>query len=257
MKAMLLSLLLLAGVYTAATAQPQATVYVCPPCGSTCDTLHFSAAGTCPHCGMSLTPSNTMNHPINVAVFLFNGLELLDFAGPGEVFATTPGFRVYTVAVDKTAVTCQGFVQVTPNFSIADAPSPDIIVIPGGDVDEPMNNAALLNWINRYAKDSAIVLSVCTGAGVLSKAGLLDGKTATTFHNYIHTLQRITPKAQVLSGKRFVDNGQVITTAGISAGIDGALHLVARLKGDEVAQRTAAHMEYDKWKPGEGMVVKH
>ena len=86
-------------------------------------------------------------------------------------------------------------------------------------------------------------------------AGLLDGKQATTFHSYIDPLQKATPKAKILRNARFVDNGQVITTAGVSAGIDGALHVVARLKGVEVARQTAFYMEYDKWKSSEGLVV--
>ena len=90
----------------------------------------------------------------------------------------------------------------------------------------------------------------------MGKAGLLDGKQVTTFHNYLDALQQANPTAKVLRGTRYVDNGQVVTTAGISAGIDGSLHVVAKLLGDEVARQTALNMEYDKWVPNQGLVVK-
>ena len=119
-----------------------------------------------------------------------------------------------------------------------------------------LTQAPLVRWVQDCAKHAEVMLSVCTGAGLFGKAGLLDGKQATTFHNYLDELQRATPKARILRGTRFVDNGQVITTAGISAGIDGALHVVAKLRGEAVARQAAAQMEYDKWQPNQGVVVK-
>lgn len=99
-------------------------------------------------------------------------------------------------------------------------------------------------------------MSVCTGAFILQKAGLLDGLTATTFHNAIESLREVAPKTEVLANTRWVDNGQVITTAGVSAGIDGALRVVEKLYGRETAQATAHYMEYDKWDPADGVVVE-
>ncbi|RFM28486.1 DJ-1/PfpI family protein [Deminuibacter soli] len=110
-------------------------------------------------------------------------------------------------------ITAQQFVSITPQHNPANAPKPDIIIIPGGDVEEAMQDTVLRSWLQRNAADSAIIMSVCTGAGVLSLAGLLDGKTVTTFHNFIQPLQRITPLARVVSHRRFVDNGR-ITIAG-------------------------------------------
>jgi transcriptional regulator GlxA family with amidase domain len=191
----------------------------------------------------------------NVAIFIHNGVEVLDFAGPSEVFAATQGFNVYTVSLTKEPIISQGFIRVVPTYSLTDCPRPDILVLPGGQTGPFLTNEPLISWIKRCAETAEVILSVCTGAGLLGRAGLLDGLQATTFHNYIEPLQKATPKAKILRHTRFVDNGQIITTAGVSAGIDGALHVVAKLKGLTIATQTAAYMEYDKWKPNEGLVV--
>jgi transcriptional regulator GlxA family with amidase domain len=190
----------------------------------------------------------------NVAIFIHNGVELLDFAGPGEVFASS-GFNVYTVSDTDAPIICQGFVKITPQYTIANCPRPDIIVLPGGATEIPMGNDKVIQWLKKTVPNTTVTMSVCTGAGLLSKAGLLDGATVTTFHNYIDALQQITPKAKVIRNTRFVDNGLIITTAGVSAGIDGALHVVSRLKGKEAAVSTTEYMEYDKWKPEEGLII--
>ncbi|GAB4032859.1 DJ-1/PfpI family protein [Spirosoma gilvum] len=192
----------------------------------------------------------------NVAIFIHNGVEILDFAGPSEVFASTEGFNVYTVSLTKEPILSQGFIKITPTYSLTDCPTPDIVVLPGGKTGPFLENKPLIEWIKHSATQAEVMLSVCTGAGLLAKAGLLDGKQATTFHSYIAPLQRATPKAEILANTRFVDNGQIITTAGVSAGIDGALHVVAKLKGQAIANQTARYMEYDKWKPEEGLIVK-
>jgi transcriptional regulator GlxA family with amidase domain len=246
--------------------------YYCTPCGNECDFERHDKAGVCSHCGMAFVERRVasvdsivteqrkqrVNQPKkkNVAIFIHNGVEILDFAGPSEVFASTEGFNVYTVSLTKEAITSQGFVTVTPNYSLEDCPQPDIVVLPGGNTGPFIQNEPLIRWIKACAEKAEVMLSVCTGAGLLAKAGLLDGKQATTFHNYIDVLQQATPKATILRNTRFVDNGQIITTAGVSAGIDGALHVVAKLKGLAVAQRTAQYMEYDKWKPNQGLVVE-
>jgi len=192
----------------------------------------------------------------NVAIFIHNGVEILDFAGPSEVFASTEGFNVYTVSLSTEPIISQGFIKIIPNYNLTDCPDPDIVVLPGGETGPFLENKPLIDWIKSTAAHAEVMLSVCTGAGLLGKAGLLDGKQATTFHSYIGKLQRATPNAKILSETRFVDNGQIITTAGVSAGIDGALHVVAKLKGQAVAIQTATYMEYDKWKPEDGLIVK-
>ncbi|MVN77806.1 DJ-1/PfpI family protein [Hymenobacter sp. HMF4947] len=198
----------------------------------------------------------TPAQPKNVAILVFTGMEVLDFAGPSEVFTVTPGFQVYTVAATLEPVLSQGFVSITPRYTLATCPPPDIVVLPGGNLGSLLTQEGVVRWVQACAARSEVLLSVCTGAGLLGKAGLLDGKQATTYHSYIDALQQATPSARILRGTRFVDNGQVVTTAGISAGIDGALHVVARLQGEAAAQQTAQAMEYDHWQPNQGLVVQ-
>lgn len=183
----------------------------------------------------------------NVAIFLYQGVELLDFAGPGEVFSATRGFHVYTVSIDGNDILSQGFVTVKPQYSIDNAPAPDIIVFPGGNTSSVRNEKKVLDWVSQAIADGNMAMSVCTGAGILAKAGLLGGLNVTTHHGFIPGLQQMLPDGKVLEKTRFVDNGNIITTAGVSAGIDGALHMVARIKGTEVAEATAWYMEYEKW----------
>ena len=191
---------------------------------------------------------------LNVAIFLYDHVELLDFAGPGEVFASTSGFHVYTVSADGKEIVSQDFVTVKPEFSIDNAPSPDIIVFPGGNASAVQKDKKVLDWANKSIAGGNIVMSVCSGAGILAKAGLLEGLNVTTHHGFIPGLQSMLPNSKVLSQTRFVDNGNIITTAGVSAGIDGALHMVARIKGTDVADATAWYMEYENWDQKEGKV---
>lgn len=193
----------------------------------------------------------------NVAIVLYEGVELLDFAGPGEVFAAAadfgavngqPAFRVYTVATSKAPLTSQGFVRILPDFTTKDAPTPDLIVVPGGNSSTLANDAHFMAWARKAFDGAEVSLSICTGAFVLAKAGLLDGRTVTTWFGAIEALRKAAPRTTVQEGRRFVDQGRVVTTAGVSAGIDGALHLVARLLGRDVADKTARYMEY-RWTP--------
>jgi transcriptional regulator GlxA family with amidase domain len=236
-------------------AQQQPASYVCPPCNNACDSITYHAPGVCPHCGMALIPKDTTK-PVTYSIcfYLYNGTEVLDFAGPMEVFSYA-GFKIFTVSKTKAPVTVQGTLKVIPDYSIADAPPADYFAIFGGDDGVAANDPEVINWIKKRDAATKGYFSVCTGAFVLGKAGLLDSLTVTTFHNSIQNLQQAVPSAKVLNNVRYVDNGRVMTTAGISAGIDGALHLVARLRGAEAAMRIARHMEYDKYVPEQGMEV--
>lgn len=181
-----------------------------------------------------------------VAILVFDGVELLDFAGPGEVFAAAGhgAFEVFTVGETRAPIVSQGFVQVTPEHGIADSPVPDVLVIPGGGVSSVLERPALMSWIKSVASKATVVMSVCNGAFVLADAGLLDGLEATTHHGSIAGLRRAAPRTVVHDDRRFVDNGKVVTAAGVSAGIDAALHVVARLLTPAVAEQTARYMEY-------------
>jgi transcriptional regulator GlxA family with amidase domain len=193
----------------------------------------------------------------NVAIVLYDGVEILDFAGPSEVFASagniagapgTPAYRVYTLGATKNPVKSQGFISVTPEFSIDDAPKPDIIVIPGGQSDSLTSDARFMAWVKPAIAKSELTLTVCSGAFVAAKAGALDGRPATTWYGSVERLKKDYPKVDAQDGRRFVDSGTIVTTAGVSAGIDGALHVVARLTGRNTADRTARYMEYH-WTP--------
>jgi len=193
----------------------------------------------------------------NVAIVLYEGVELLDFAGPGEVFQAAGSFgesegrrafNVYTVAVAKKPLKSQRFLTIVPEYSIDDAPKPDLIVIPGGSSSALTNDARFMAWAKKATTDSEILLTVCTGAFIPAQAGLLDGKGATTWYGAIDNLRQAAPRANVIEGRRFIDSGGIITTAGVSAGIDGALHVVARLLGRQIADQTARYMEYH-WTP--------
>jgi putative intracellular protease/amidase len=191
--------------------------------------------------------------PRKVAIVLFPGVELLDFAGPGEVFAAAHGkggpcFHTFTVAETKDPLKSQGFVTVTPQYALDDCPKPDIVVLPGGDV--PTHSVKLREWVQARSKDTELMMSVCNGALVYAAAGLLKGLEATTHHSALQGLAVLEPEAKVFTNRRFVDNGRVLTAAGIAAGIDGALHVVERLCGEDVAWSTARGMEYD-WRPDE------
>lgn len=194
---------------------------------------------------------------INVAVLLFEGVELLDFAGPAEVFGVAGeglSFRVFTVAEKTEPLRAIGGVLVKPEFTYENAPRADVVVVPGGSTRNA--GKAGVAWVGKASKDAQVVLSVCMGAFLLAEAGLLDGGEATTHRWGIDNLRQAAPRCKVVSGKRFVDNGKVITTAGVTAGIDGALHVVERLCGKEAARWTAEEwMEY-KREPIEGTTPK-
>jgi transcriptional regulator GlxA family with amidase domain len=187
----------------------------------------------------------------NVAIVVHEGVELLDFAGPGEVFAAAGrggAFNVYTVAETTKPIISQRFLSINPQYTIDNCPKPDIVVIPGGNTLVLLGSSKFMEWVKETAKDAEVILSVCTGAFVLARAGLLEGKEATTHFASVERLAKMYPKITVRSDRRLVDNGKIVTAAGVSAGIDGALHVVARLHGQEAAQATAKYMEY-RWEP--------
>jgi transcriptional regulator GlxA family with amidase domain len=190
--------------------------------------------------------------PRRVAVLIFDNVEVMDFAGPFEVFGVTgqregkPLFDVYTVARESKPVMARNNLSVNPDYSFRDCPRPDILVVPGGfGTRREKHNPAVLDFIRQHSRDAEHVLSVCSGALLLARAGLLDGLHATTHQGALDELAADAPKAQVLRNARVVDNGRIVLSAGISAGIDAALHLVAMLHGAGQAAETAAYMEYD------------
>jgi transcriptional regulator GlxA family with amidase domain len=192
------------------------------------------------------------------AIVIFDEVEVLDFAGPFEVFSVTgrrrklEPFDVYTVAERKGPVMARNGLSINPRYSFSDAPAPDILVVPGGyGTRREMKNPMMLEWITQVAPQCELVLSVCTGALVLGAAGLLDGREATTHFMAFDELRAVAPQATIREGARLVDNGNLILSAGVSAGIDMSLHVVAKLLGVESARETARYMEYEGvWERG-------
>jgi transcriptional regulator GlxA family with amidase domain len=197
-----------------------------------------------------------MDRTLSVAILMFNDVEVLDFAGPFEVFsvasrvATRDGdfafapFRVALVSKSGGMVRARHGLDLATNASLADMPAPDVLIVPGGVVTKPLGDDTILDWIRQAHQPSVITASVCTGAFLLAKAGLLDGLAATTHWEDIADLRAAAPNTEVREGVPFVEQGKVVTSAGISAGIEMSLHIVARLVGEGLAQRTARQMEY-------------
>lgn len=183
-----------------------------------------------------------------VGILVFDGVEELDFAGPLEVFGSAAkidpeSFQVFTVGVrGRTAKAINGL-SVTADYSLEDCPRLDILVVPGGrGTRTEMKNPVLLSFIRGASEKCELVASVCTGSLVLAAAGLLDGKRATTHRAALNEL-RAFPKVHV-EHRRYIRQGRVITSAGISAGIDMALYLVGQLRGERLRRLTAEAMEY-------------
>ncbi len=202
--------------------------------------------------------------PKNIAIFLFDDVEVLDFAGPFEVFSTAGvgvmddiPFHVFTVA-QKLQIIARNNLVILPTYVFENCPDIDIVLIPGGGGYRAdgtaygsrleMDNEVVISWIKQQATTAELMLSVCTGALILAKAGLLDGLKATTHYRAIDHLRKIAPNTEVIENVRYVDNGSVILSAGVSAGIDMSFYVVSKLLGAEVATLGAKYAQYDYWK---------
>lgn len=198
----------------------------------------------------------------SVGILIFDGVEILDFAGPFEVFSRTrlvPGaesrrsdeaapFRVFTVAKSRAPISTTGELTVTPHYGFADAPKIDLLVVPGGWGTRPLlNDPETLDWIRRTASAARQVTSVCTGSLLLAQAGLLTDRRATTHWAALDFLETLTV-GTVEREPRVVDDG-IITSAGVASGIDMAFYVVERLWGREVADETAHYIEYRRAGP--------
>ncbi|HDR7757714.1 TPA: DJ-1/PfpI family protein [Bacillus cereus] len=188
----------------------------------------------------------------SVGIFLFNEVEVLDFAGPFEVFSVTEvneekTFTVYTVSENGEMITARNGLKVQPDYSIENLPPVDILIIPGGlgARKYEIKNEIVIKWIRQQMKEVKLMTSVCTGALLLAKAGLLEGLKVTTHWASIEKFKNEFQNVEVIENVKFVDEGHIITSAGISAGINMAFHIVKNLLGVHVAEDTAKRMEYD------------
>ncbi len=191
-----------------------------------------------------------------VAILIFDDVELLDFAGPFEVFSSVRNLTgdherlmdVFAVAESLTPVRCRNGLVVQPEQSIDECPPVDVLVIPGGAGVRPaLERSNLVEWVRTRAQEAELTVSVCTGSFLLAQAGLLSGRPATTHWERINEMRERFPDVEIVEDERWVDTGEIITAAGVSAGIDVALHVVRRLYGADVARATALGIEYDYW----------
>lgn len=247
----LAAVLCLALLVPAGRAAADTKHYVCPPCGAPCDGKVFDHPGVCPGCGMTLVDQATVAAAQaaaparkRVAILVFDGVEIIDSMGPYEVFGAA-GYDVYTVGATRAPVTTAMGQGMVPKYAFADAPAPDVLVVPGGAIGSAVGSSATLDWVRHTTARDTHTMSVCNGAFILAKAGLLDGLTATTTAHNIPRLRAQYPKVRVVADQRYVDNGRIITTGGLSAGIDGALHVVDLMDGTGAAEQVALDEEYD------------
>ena len=189
-------------------------------------------------------------------MFVFDGAEELDWAGPWEVLAAwarmwpDDGVEVFTVAQAERAVTCAKGLRVLPDYAWETAPAAGVLLVPGGAGTRPLTrDEPTLEWLRAHATRGALVTSVCTGALVLAAAGLLRGRPVTTYWSAFEELLELDPTIEPRPDDRFVDSGEIVTAAGVSAGIDMALHLVARLHSTERAREVRRYIQYDPAPP--------
>lgn len=192
------------------------------------------------------------NYLMNIGIYIYDNAEVLDFSGPFEVFSTAnrfldskDRFNVYLVAENLSPVVARGGYSVNPHYGFDNCPEIDLLVVVGGVHTEEMHKKSVLNWVAVKAKQATIVASVCTGAFILAEVGLLDNLEVTTHWEDVEDLQKSYPNIVVLKALPWVDQGKIVTSGGISAGIDMSLHLVSRLTNLDVAEKTATQMEFD------------
>lgn len=187
-----------------------------------------------------------------VAILAFDDMEVLDYAGPYEVFNVAgelgdgAPFQVFSVGLTGAPAVGRGGFTVLPTYALEDAPPPDLLVVPGGAGTRPLvRDERLLAWLRERAAEVELLMSVCTGALLLGAAGLLERRAATTHHDAYDELAVISPTTKVVRGQRFVRSSDtILTSAGVSAGVDLALHVVQLLAGQETRDRTVTEMEW-------------
>ena len=194
---------------------------------------------------------------INIGIYVFDDVEVLDFAGPYEVFTTAtrmhgrdssddrPLFNVFTIGHTTTPVRARAGLKVDPDYAIHDHPGLDCLIVPGGVISAELEKRDVIDWLSGQSVPGRVVAAVCTGAFLLAQTGKLNGRQVTTHWEDIAELKEMFPMIDVLGTQRWVDEGNFVTSAGISAGIDMSLHLVERLHDRALAERTALQMDFD------------
>ncbi|MBC8257551.1 MAG: DJ-1/PfpI family protein [SAR324 cluster bacterium] len=189
---------------------------------------------------------------MNIGIYIYEEAEVLDFSGPFEVFSTATRvsdilntFTVFLVSETGGTVTARGGYEVNARYGFSDHPPIDVLIIVGGVHTGEMKNQNVLRWIKEQSLKTQLVASVCTGAFLLAEAGVLSSQNVTTHWEDITDLRESYPELKVIENQRWVDEGSIITSSGISAGIDMSLHLVCKIHGVELAEKTARQMEFE------------
>ncbi len=226
--------------------------YQCSPCGCADDGKYFDMMGDCPSCNMTLRPvlrgielkRASIQSP-QVGILIFNGADVMDVTGPLSVFEHA-GFRVVTIGLSSDEVRIGHTLKIAPDFTPDHVPDIDVLVLPGGGMAESNPGHQVIQKLIQDVRDSAdILFSVCSGAFFLGEAGLLEGQEATTFASLIPDLSSAYPTAIVRNDVKYTDNGKIVTSSGLSSGMDAALHVVSKYIGMGRAQNIANHMEYE------------
>jgi transcriptional regulator GlxA family with amidase domain len=202
-------------------------------------------------------PSNgETGRPFNIGILLYDQVEELDFCGPYETFKSaaharrqrerTPEWQVFTVAEESGLLSTSGDLRIQPHYTFENHPPIDLLLVPGGAANRQLERPVVLEWLRRVTPTAQLNTSVCTGAFLLGAVGLLDGHSATTHISALDNLAQRFPTVTVRRDVRWVDEGPIVTAAGVSAGIDMSLHLLERLDSRELAEDIAAYMEY-RW----------
>ena len=193
---------------------------------------------------------------MNVGIYVYDEVEVLDFAGPYQVFTTATRvygrkhrsisnlFGVFLIAEEDRLISARANFQVQPHYTIHNHPKVDVLIVPGGVHTDELEKTQIIEWIAKVSPRTKLTASVCTGAFLLAKANLLKGLSCTTHWEDIRDLRRMFPALDIQENVPWVDNGHIITSAGISAGIEMSLHLITKLAGKELAIGTARQMQY-------------
>jgi transcriptional regulator GlxA family with amidase domain len=189
---------------------------------------------------------------MNVGIYIYDDAEVLDFSGPFEVFSVasrflgdSEKFNVFLISEKSPTVTARGNYKINSHYTFENVPQTDVLIIVGGVHTEEVKKTAVIDWIKEQSKNTKIVASVCTGAFLLAEAKIITNHTVTTHWEDIPDLRKDYPTLNVVEDVRWADEGNIITSAGISAGIDMSLHLISRIKGLDLANKTAKQMQFD------------
>jgi|TARA_R110002050_G_scaffold67131_1_gene145415 transcriptional regulator GlxA family with amidase domain len=189
---------------------------------------------------------------MNIGIYIYDDAEVLDFSGPFEVFSVASRFldekekfNVFLISEKEPTITARGNYKINSHYNFENLPQTDVLIVVGGVHTEEVKKTTVINWIREQSKNTKIVASVCTGAFLLAEARIIKNHTVTTHWEDIPDLRKDYPTLNVVEDVRWVDEGNILTSAGISAGIDMSLHLVSKIKNLELANKTAKQMQFD------------